>query len=105
MVIGSNMKKGVLKDIIDGRPLFVTEDSTLQFITNTEVAKVIESSLTIKGVMSIGSKDFISVKDIAKLLGKKIKFDASAQKQEYFVSPAQIYDFKTAEEYIKEVTE
>lgn len=102
-VIGKNMKKGVLKDILDGRPLFVTGDSTLQFITNTGIAKVIDSVIDTKGTMSIGSTNFISINDIGLLLGKKIEFDATANKQEYFVSPAGICDFKTAEEYIKEV--
>ena len=111
LVIGKNMKKGILKDILNDKSLFVTKESRYQLITDTEIAKVIHSLINgsqpyvYNSVANIGSVDSLTVEDIFKFLGKNIKIKCQARTEEYFESPSRIYSFKTAKDYIKEIME
>ncbi len=111
-VIGKNMTKGVLFDILNDRPLYVTPDSEFQFITNREIADSLIPLINqdIKGRFVLGSKDSIKVEDIGKLLGKEIRYRKNAEKvlyreTNYCQFMKQLELGKSAEDYIKEVVE
>ena len=108
LVIGKNMKKGILNDILKEKSLFVTRDSNYQFITNVEVAKIVYKIInrtTIpRSVINIGSTDSLTVSDIIEFLDKDVILEKlGAKTEKYFETPSSDFSFKTAKEYIKDV--
>ncbi len=71
-LIGQGLKKGVVKDLIDNKPLHITSDSRLQFITITEMARIIQICIDKEindktiDVAGIGN---ISVDELSELIG------------------------------------
>lgn len=107
-MIGKNLKKGVIKDILDGTPLFVTLESKLQLITSSEVARII-LSLIDKGreneTFNVGGQGSISVKEIASFFGKDIRIreDAITDFHEVCVDRlASVYLLKHSAGYLRE---
>ena len=105
-IIGSNMKKGVLYDIINNNTIYVTPDSILKFITTQSLAQIIKSLIdegTI-GTYFIGSTNAIKVSDIGILLNKKIIYAQNLRKEDYDIPtiPTILTDIPV-EQYIQEV--
>lgn len=100
VVLGKNMKKGVVKDIIDGSRVFLTPNSESQYITNEEVSNIVLDSIIndIQGTKIVSTKNSINVEDIGKLLNKEIFYSDQLKENHYIYSS----DFKTgtSEEYI-----
>jgi len=66
-IIGPNLKKNVIYDIINNKKLFVTFDSTYNYISTQEVAKIIEKIIDSdieNKTLNIASSKSISVKEI-----------------------------------------
>ena len=42
-ILGTNLKKGPVYDILQGNPLFITTNSSLQIITTFTIAKIIKT--------------------------------------------------------------
>ncbi len=108
-IIGKHMKKGVLKDIMNGKPLYVSAESTMQLITNTEVANFIlfciEQNYSNK-IFNLGSINAILVEDMANMLKIGITTKPGAVEQHYcedVTETLEVFKLKTAEEYIKEI--
>jgi len=84
VILGKEMKKGVVKDILDNSDIYVTPDSRLQFITNTELANILVRIIDrgIYGVeISACGTGSVSVPEIATILGKPIKYSDKLTKQ------------------------
>jgi dTDP-4-dehydrorhamnose reductase len=77
-----DLKKGVLVDMILGKRVFVDGDSRYCFTPLDFVASWIANNLDEKGVVEVGSSDAISLKDVAKHLGKTIEFEGALDHQE-----------------------
>lgn len=62
-IVGNNLKKGVIFDYINNRSLHVSPNSKLQFISNTEIAKIILFFIETPGndIFNVGGIDQISV--------------------------------------------
>lgn len=102
-VIGENMVKGIVHDILLGEKIFVAKDSLIQVIPVKEVAKKIMTVLDAynHGVLRFYSKGSIKVSKICKMFGKSPIVNPDAQKQLYDYDPSDL-GFKTPEEYLKE---
>jgi len=107
-VVGRNLKKGVVFDILNANTLNIAPTSKLGFISTKGIAdfimKVLE--LDISGAFVTGSVDTITPLDIANILNKKLDIDikdgAPVQKYDYTELLPEFFKFKTAEEYILE---
>lgn len=114
-VIGKQMKKGFVYDLIHRFPLFISEYSRFHLITNTEIANVIRRLLKRDGDKSyyyqtrkytLAGTDSVSVKDVAKILKVKPLYRDTAEEQIYKLDLsdiAGIYKLKTSEQYLKDI--
>lgn len=108
MMIGKNLRKGPIFDILHGTPLFISQKSKLQMITTKEVAEIIHRLLQSKkknDIINVGGKGTVSVSQIKKKLQKDISFAEKAEKQIYEMNVGKlkrIYPLKTSNEYMVE---
>ncbi len=110
-IVGPNLKKGLIKDILDSTNLFVTLDSQLQFIDAFEVGKIVEYLLKINQINQIfncGGKGSVTVSEILKIFGKQLNSRKEAKKQKYEIDVSKLDKLiilKTSEEYLKKFYE
>lgn len=106
-VIGKEMKKGVLFDAKDTGKLYVTEDSTFQFVTNTEVANCINEAINNNNFwgtcLDLLSEDSLRAKDLEEILGKKLVYGSIVQNYNIETYIGYLYPIKTAREYVEEI--
>ncbi|MBI3589613.1 MAG: NAD-dependent epimerase/dehydratase family protein [Candidatus Liptonbacteria bacterium] len=111
MMLGQNLKKGPVHDILQNQPLFVTEDSRLQMITTKGVAEVIEELLrrpVKKEVFNVGGRGTVDFQSISQYFGKNISFAKEAKCQIYEMPTLKLaslippYPLKTSDEYLRE---
>jgi nucleoside-diphosphate-sugar epimerase len=105
-LIGRGLKKGVIKDIIDGTPLFLTLTSRLQFIGTQEVAKIIlrliETNVFCETFNISGSSN-IEVKELARIFNKDVRVRPNAEEQFYNMSVDKIasyYPVRSSRDYV-----
>lgn len=108
-VIDVSSSAGVIFDIKNNIPLFITKDSKIQFITRKGLAdviyKLIDLNITNK-VINVGGLGSVSAAEIEEILGKKIniKQDAKYRKYEMDVSELDsIISMKTSKEYVMDI--
>ena len=107
-VIGKNMQKGVVADILNGKSIFLQPDSKLNLITNIKVAEIIQMTISknLVGNYNIGSTNSVTIKAIAKILGKSLNLSTELRFENYsnyYVSNTMKPYLKTAEAYLKEI--
>jgi nucleoside-diphosphate-sugar epimerase len=108
IIIGKNMKKGFLHDALNDIPLYVNEDSKYRIITNTELAQTIKMFIDkkIEGLYYLGSKDFLRIGDLPKLINKKITYRDDSKYEDYSFDSyriSSILKLKTVEEHIGDI--
>ena len=81
-IYGKDMKKGVLVDILEGKKVFVDGESRYCFAPADFVADWIATNLERKGIVEVGGRNAIALKDIAKYLSKDIEFEGELDHQE-----------------------
>jgi len=104
-IVGKNMKKGVIFDYKNNLPLYVTRDSHLQFISNTEIACIImyliENDFN-REIINIGGIGTISVDSL-----ENATFRESAVIEEHGMVVSKLYkiypDLRRSSEYVEEV--
>lgn len=108
-IIGKGMKKGVVKDLIDGTPLWIEEDTYMRFITVSGVANIVKTMIEVNpsnSIIEVGGVDIISIKEIAEMLGVKytIRPDVSVVKESDIHDYIKYYvpETKTSKQYIQE---
>lgn len=107
-MLGKNLKKGVIFDLQNKQPLFVTKDSYLQFITTEAVAEIIEYLILNNKnneIYNCGGMGHIEVDEIAELLNEPFIPQKDTMKQEYEMNVNKlytIYPLKTSNEYLQE---
>lgn len=108
-VIGKDMKKGVLYDILNDRTVYLCGDSKLKFITNTEIANIVnvlihrDKTNLIFNCTGVGN---VSIGEIGELTNKEIKYANDLRYEyyaDYITDVKEVYNVKTSLEYIKEV--
>ncbi|MBU0768212.1 MAG: SDR family oxidoreductase [Proteobacteria bacterium] len=107
-IIGKGMKKGPVKDILEGQALFIKAESKLQFITASEIAAVIEA-LVGRGIgneiFNTGGVGAVSVGDLGKAAGREIAVRPDAEQQFYemdITKLKKIFSLKRSEDYAEE---
>lgn len=107
-MIGKNLKKGVIKDIMDGKGIYITQDSKLQFITAQEIGRaifeLIEKNVKNK-IFNCGGIGSVSVREMFELFKKTVSELNGAEKQEYEMNTQllnNLIGFKTSKEYLQE---
>lgn len=108
-IVGDNMKKGVLYDILSNNKQFLTPDSKLQFIPCNEIYYIIDTLLRLNiynrifNVCGIGN---VSVKELGEILKRDITYNHKLEKQYFNYSPFKLltyYNIRTTKEYIKTI--
>ncbi|MBI2599310.1 NAD-dependent epimerase/dehydratase family protein [Candidatus Daviesbacteria bacterium] len=109
MILGSNLRKGPIYDIIQNQPLYITLSSRLQLITTQAIAQIIKTLLkksVVNQTLNIGGDGSFHFARIQKFLKKKIRISADAETQTYEMSVRKIKKLypklKTSEEYLQE---
>lgn len=108
MILGENLKKGPIYDVINNNPLRVSIDTRLQLITTSAIAEIIEILLEkflINETLNIGGIDAFPFTKMEKYFNKEIQISNRAETQVYEMNVEkvrQIYSkLKTSEEYLK----
>ena len=108
-MIGQGLKKGVVKDLIEGNPLWITSDSEMRFITVTEVGKIIESLIKenyTQKTFNVAGSGTIKVSEIAEMLGVGYKVRLGAKTENSWIGMfwdiEDIFPIKTSKQYIQE---
>ena len=78
----SNMKKGVLLDILEGRKVFVDKKSRYSFISLEFCAKWIVANLDHQGIVELGGRNAISLENIASHIKKVVEFAGELNHQD-----------------------
>lgn len=105
-MLGTNLTKGVVRDILDKKDLFVTADSYLQFVTTLAVAEVIETLLLpdmTNDIYNCGGTGSVEVNKIMQLAGQGCNILLEAKKQEYEMNVdklGRIYNLKSSALYL-----
>ncbi len=109
MILGKVLRKGPLFDIMNGNPLFITLDSSLQFITTGAIADILKLCMdkNISGeIFNMGGRESFSFRDSEKYFKKIPELSPNAELQEYEMDVSKIsgiYTVKTSEEYLKDM--
>lgn len=115
-IIGEKMKKGVIFDIFNESPLFVAKDSMLQFITDTELSKIVcffiekgqeqDSRKIYNKAYTTAGKGSIRTSELEGILNKRIRYGQDLSYQ-FFDFPTKdlesIYPIKTSREYVEDL--
>jgi hypothetical protein len=78
----SDLAKGVLIDMVEGRTVYVDGKSRYCFSPLEFVAQWIASHLDRSGVVEVGAKNAVTLSEVAEHLGKKIEFEGALDHQE-----------------------
>lgn len=95
----SELKKGVLVDMVEGKKVFVNAESRYCFAPLDFVANWIASHLDRSGILEVGARRAIALKDVAKHLGAKVEFEGALDHQEIenpapdFPDARDVFDF------------
>jgi nucleoside-diphosphate-sugar epimerase len=103
-VIGKGMKKGVVKDIMEEQPVFISPESRIELITNTDIARVVEETISMdimSQAINAGSTTTTTVNEIATFFDKKIKFSDKLEAHFFDYPVDKRFSFKTALEYLE----
>lgn len=83
---GPALSKGVLLDMLEGRKVFIDGESRYSFAPVEFCARWIAANLARSGVVEVGSKNTLRLKDVAKHLGAASVFEGPLDHQD-IVSP------------------
>lgn len=76
------LKKGVLVDMVQGKKTFADAESRYCFAPLDFVVNWIASHLDRSGIVEVGARNAIALKDVAKHLGVKVEFEGALDHQE-----------------------
>lgn len=108
MILGKNLKKGPIFDIINNKPLFISPTSRLQMITTYEIANVITFLIDKKienDIFNVGGKGIVDFKKIQTYFSISITSSKKAETQSYEMNVSKLnrlFPLKTSEEYLQE---
>ena len=73
-MFGCKLNKGVIIDLINNNTVFLNKESKYSFTNVNWVGEWIVNNLLMKGLIEIGAKDFIVLKDLAQLIKSSSNF-------------------------------
>lgn len=107
MLLGQNLKKGPIYDIINKNPLFISKTSRLQMISTQEATNVITFLIDKKienDIFNLGGKDIIDFEKIQTYFSSPITFQDKNETQIYEMNVSKlnnIFPLKTSEFYLQ----
>lgn len=108
-ILGTNLKKGPVFDILNNNPIFVTLDTKLQFVTARAIAEGIEALLdnsVTREVFNVGGMGTFAFTKIREYFDKEIQVSPEARTQTYEMNVEKLKGFyqglKTSEEYLQD---
>lgn len=108
MILGTNLKKGPMYDILHNSRIFVTSESRFQMITTKELTRIIYFLLTrniTKAVFNVGGRDSVLFSKINKYIERSVVFPKDGKTQIYETDVSKlhkIYKLKTSGEYLQD---
>lgn len=108
MILGNNLKKGPIFDILNNSRLFIGEDSRFQMITTKELAQIIYFLITKNktyGVFNVAGRGTVIFREIDKYVHKLITFPKDGKTHIYETDVSKLhkmYPLKTSTEYLQD---
>lgn len=109
MILGSNLKKGPIYDITHNKPLLISLDSKLQFITTVAFSDIIQTlskGKVANEIINIGGIGTVSFNKIEEYFNEKITVSSNSQTQRYEMNIAKLRslypNLKTSAIYLRE---
>lgn len=108
-VIDVGEDKGIVADIINNKPLFVSADSGIQFITRSALVDFVKNLIhrnIKKEFFNIGGLGVAIIGDIEVMINSPILYEPNAQYRHYEMDVselAKIVSLKTSYEYVEEI--
>lgn len=108
MLLGQNLKKGPIYDIINKNPLFISKASRLQMISTKEVANTITFLIDKKidqGILNTGGEGVVDFEKIQSYFSTPISFQDKNETQIYEMNVSKLnklFPLKSSEEYLRE---
>lgn len=108
MILGRNIKKGPLYDMLHDKPLFISRDSRIQIITTHEISLIIKSLIRNKitnDTFNVGGLGAELVINISKYIPKEIHFHTRREKQDYEMNVEKInklFPLRTSMHYVQD---
>lgn len=78
---GPTMAKGAIVDIVHSRPVFVDGESRYAFTPVAFAADWVATHLDRSGLVEVGARDTVSVREVAAALGRAITFSGPREEQ------------------------
>jgi dTDP-4-dehydrorhamnose reductase len=107
MMLGVNLKKGPVYDILNDSHLFISKESAFQMITTKELAQIIyfliDRNIT-REIFNVGGIGTVLFKELNQYIKKQINFPKDGKTQTYETDVSKlnkIYSLKTSSEYLK----
>jgi len=107
-ILGNGLKKGPVFDILDNKPLFITQESYIQFITANAIAECVTTFLD-KGIkneiFNVAGSGHTKVSELGDISGREVKFSSDAVLQKYEMNTEKVnsfYPLKTSDEYVRD---
>lgn len=108
MILGRNLKKGPVYDIIHKNPLFISKNSRIQMITTREIAEIISFFIDRKnheGIFNMGGRGVFSFQKTNNYFNTSVIFPTNGETQGYNMNVSklnQIFPLKTSQWYLRE---
>lgn len=107
MILGNNLRKGPIYDILHNSRLFVTGESAFQMITTHELAQIINFLLVqniTKEVFNVGGSGVVILRQITEYLRNSVTFPKDGETVKYEINVSKldkIYHLRTSYEYLQ----
>lgn len=107
-ILSKDLQKGVLYDALNNTQLYVSKESSIQFISALDISIFIHILVKedIRNTsFNLGGKGTTSIKYIEELLSKKFKYVTNAPHQYYNMDvekASELFPIKTSNEYVEE---
>lgn len=105
-VIDKDRDIGIIPDIINGVPLFVTPDSKYQFITRKALIDIITDTLKYNyknETYNIAGRGYVVIQDLADILNRNIIYQDNATYREYVMPNKCPFHVRSTRDYVEEL--
>lgn len=108
MLLGQNLKKGPIYDILNKNPLFISKTSRLQMIATYEIANIITFLIDKKinrDIFNAGGKGVVDFEKIQTYFPTPVSFKDKNEKQIYEMNVAKLnklFPLKSSQAYLQE---
>lgn len=80
-LFGEGLDKGVIFDMLNGKEVFVAKESRYNYISTAKAAEIISKKINEFGIIEVGAKDTISLKEISDYFKLNVNFRERFEEQ------------------------